>query len=63
MSFWMEKDSRQRTLWQPEMLLSTQYYRALSTGGHIAPIHWDAYIALQHNARARWIFLRSSPTG
>jgi hypothetical protein len=56
MSFWMEKDSQQRTLWQPEMLLSTQYYRALCTGGHIAPLHWDAYIALQHNARAMDIF-------
>jgi hypothetical protein len=56
LSFWMEKDSQQRTLWQPEMLLSTQYYRALSTGGHIAPLHWEAYIALQHNARAMDIF-------
>jgi hypothetical protein len=61
MSFWMEKDSQQRTLWQPEMLLSTQYYRALCTGGHIAPIHWEAYIALQHNARAMDIFVPLLP--
>jgi hypothetical protein len=56
MSFWMEKDAQQRTLWQPEMLLSAQYFRSLCAGGHIAPLHWEAYIALQHNARAMDIF-------
>jgi len=56
MSFWLEKDADQRSLWQPEMLLSEQYFRTLCAGSHIAPLHWDAYFGLQHNARAMDIF-------
>ena len=28
-SFWMERDSRQRLLWEPEMVLSERYYDAI----------------------------------
>ena len=28
-SFWMEKDTRQRSLWEPELLLSQMYYDAI----------------------------------
>jgi hypothetical protein len=52
MSFWIDKNPDQRTLWQPEMTLSTAYYDALIAGDHIAPIHWPANIALQNNPRA-----------
>lgn len=52
MSFWIERNPDQRTLWQPSMLISTDYYTALMAGGHIAPIHWPSFLALQHNPRA-----------
>jgi len=55
MSFWIEKKSG-HTLWQPEMVLSNQYFRALMEGGHIAPLNWEAYVALQGNPRAMDIF-------
>ena len=28
-SFWMEKDTRQRSLWEPELLLSQMYYDSI----------------------------------
>lgn len=52
MSFWLEKNPDQRTFWQPEMVLSADYYKAVIAGGHIAPIHWPSYIALQRSPRA-----------
>jgi hypothetical protein len=52
MSFWIDKNPEQKTLWQPEMTLSKMYYDALMHGEHIAPIHWPANIALQSNPRA-----------
>jgi hypothetical protein len=52
MSFWIDKNPEQRTLWNPEMTLSAPYLNALLEGEHIAPIHWPANIALQHNPRA-----------
>jgi hypothetical protein len=52
MKFWLEKDERQRTFWQPHMILGTDFYRNIIEGGHIAPIHWPSYIALQASPRA-----------
>jgi hypothetical protein len=52
LSFWIDKDQNQRTLWQPEMTLSAEYYEALTGGDRMAPIHWPALIALQGNPRA-----------
>ncbi len=52
LSFWIDKDENQRTLWQPEMTLSNDYYRALVDGDRMAPIYWPALIALQGNPRA-----------
>jgi len=51
LSFWIEKDPNQRTLWQPEMTLSRSYYESLQ-GSHMAPLFWPAYIALQSKPRA-----------
>lgn len=56
MSFWLEKTPEQRSFWQPTMTLSEGYFASLLEGGHIAPLHWPGYIALQHNARAMDIF-------
>jgi hypothetical protein len=52
MSFWIDKNPDQRTLWNPEMTLSAPYLAALLEGEHIAPIHWAANVALQKNPRA-----------
>ena len=52
MSFWLEKNPEQRSFWQPHMVLGSDYYKAVIAGGHIAPIHWPSYIALQASPRA-----------
>jgi len=52
LSFWIDKDQNQRTLWQPEMTLSNDYYQALVDGDRMAPIYWPAMIGLQSNPRA-----------
>jgi hypothetical protein len=52
LSFWIDKDDRQRTLWQPEMDLSSEYYSALTDSDRMAPIYWPALVALQGNPRA-----------
>jgi Plasmid encoded RepA protein len=51
-SFWIEKNPDQQTIWQPTMTLSRRYYASIEESQHIAPIYWPAYVALQHNARA-----------
>jgi hypothetical protein len=51
-SFWIEKDENQRTLWQQEMELSPQYFAAVIDGDRMAPVYWPALKALQHNPRA-----------
>ena len=56
MSFWIEKNPNQRTLWQPSMTASDDFYKSVIEGAHIAPIYWPGYIALQHNPRAMDIF-------
>jgi len=52
MSFWLEKDPNQRTLWQPEMTVSSEYFEAVRDGDRLAPFYWPAMIALQHDTRA-----------
>lgn len=52
MSFWLEKDPFQRTLWQPEMTVSREYFEAIRDGNRLAPFYWPAMIALQHDTRA-----------
>ena len=52
LSFWIDKDDQQRTLWQPEMTLSTEYYESLVNGDRMAPVYWPALVGLQHNPRA-----------
>jgi len=55
-SFWIEKNPNQRTIWQPTMTLSQRYYASIQESQHIAPVYWPALVALQHNARAMDIF-------
>ena len=52
MSFWLEKDPNQRTLWQPEMTVSREYFEAVRDGDRLAPFYWPAMIALRHDTRA-----------
>jgi hypothetical protein len=52
LSFWLEKDPHQRTLWQPEMTVSREYFNAVREGDRLAPFYWPAMIALQHDTRA-----------
>lgn len=51
LSFWIEKNPDQRTLWQPEMTVSEDYYSAVHSR-EMAPFSWAAMVALAHNARA-----------
>lgn len=52
MRFWLEKDPRQRSIWQPEMTVSTEYANAVRSGDRLAPFLRPAMIALQHDVRA-----------
>lgn len=52
MSFWLEKNPDQRTIWTPQMQLSPQYFETVIKGRHIAPVHWPSYVALQRSPRA-----------
>lgn len=52
LSFWLEKDPQQRTLWQPEMTVSHEYFEAIRAGDRLAPFYWPAMIDLQHDTRA-----------
>jgi Plasmid encoded RepA protein len=56
-SFWVEKNPNQQTIWQPRMTLSHRYYASIQDSEHIAPVYWPALAALQHNARAMDIFV------
>lgn len=51
LSYWAERDERQRTIWQSEMTLSAAYYEALRSRP-MAPVYWPAMLDLQHNPRA-----------
>jgi len=51
-SFWLEKNGNQRTIWQPEMTVSSEYYEAITKGERLAPFYWPALLALQHDTRA-----------
>jgi hypothetical protein len=55
-SFWIDRNPNQKTLWQPRMTLSSEFYNSLMAGEHLAPIHWPRYMALQHSARAMDVF-------
>jgi Plasmid encoded RepA protein len=52
MSFWLEKNPAQRTIWQPEMTVSREYFEAVREGNRLAPFYWPAMVALQHDTRA-----------
>jgi hypothetical protein len=52
MRFWLEKDPRQRSIWQPEMTVSAEYANAVRNGDRLAPFLRPAMVALQHDVRA-----------
>lgn len=52
MRFWLEKDPRQRSIWQPEMTVSPDYSKAIRNGDRLAPFLWSAMLALQNDTRA-----------
>ena len=54
LSFWIDKDPRQGTLWQPEMTLSADYLEALKH--HRVPLDFRAMVGLQTNPRAMDIY-------
>jgi hypothetical protein len=56
LSFWINKDERQRTIWQPEMIASDEFYRSITDGGHIAPVYLPAYVKLRRSPRAQDVF-------
>ena len=53
--FWLEKDRRQRTLWQPVMRVSEQYAAAVRE--HCVPHDMRALIGLYENTRAMDIYV------
>jgi hypothetical protein len=52
MSFWLEKNPNQQTIWQPEMTVSPEYFAAVREGDRLAPFYWPAMVALQNDTRA-----------
>jgi hypothetical protein len=52
MSFWIEKNPDQMTIWNPEMTVSSQYYHSIIGEDRMAPFYWPALIALQNDTRA-----------
>jgi len=52
LSFWIERHEEQMAFWRPEMQLSDDYFQALISGNHIAPIYWEGNLKLQHRPRA-----------
>jgi len=55
LSFWLEKDENQRTLWQPELELSRDYYEVLQS--HRVPTVFPALVAMQDNPRAMDVYV------
>lgn len=54
MSFWLEKDPKQNSLWQPEMVLSPEYFETLQH--HRVPLDFRAMVALQGSPRAMDVY-------
>lgn len=54
-SFWLEKDPRQKTLWQPNMVLSSDYMAALEN--HRVPLDFRGLVGLQRRPRSMDIFV------
>lgn len=54
-NFWLEKDERQFTIWQPELEISRDFYAILQE--HRMAIPWSGYIGLQDDPRAQDIYM------
>ncbi len=54
LSFWLEKDPRQMTFWQPTMILSDSYMKTLEK--HRVPLDFRVLVALQANPRAMDVY-------
>ena len=55
LSFWIEKNPSQGTLWQPEMTLATDYYNVLKD--YRVPVDFRAMVGLQESPRAMDVYL------
>jgi hypothetical protein len=53
-NFWIDRDPKQGTLWQPEMQLAPEYFQALAA--HRVPLPFSALVKLQANPRAMDVF-------
>lgn len=56
LTFWIDKHPEQGTLWQPEMVVSDEYYQSVRAGGHMAPIYMPDYIDLRAKPRAQDVY-------
>jgi len=54
MTFWIEKNPKQGSLWQPEMELSEKYMQTLQN--HKAPLDFRALVGLQGSPRAMDVY-------
>jgi hypothetical protein len=54
LSFWLEKDAKQGTLWKPEMTLSTDYFNVLKN--HRIPTDFRVLVGLQASPRAMDVY-------
>lgn len=52
LSFWLERDERQMTIWNREMTVSDEYYHTLINQNRMAPFYWPALLNLQNDTRA-----------
>lgn len=52
MTFWLDKNPDQHTIWQQEMTVSQRYFDAIRDGDRLTPFYWPAIIALSDDTRA-----------
>ena len=47
LSFWLDRNPDQGTLWQQELEVSSEFYNSVMEGEHITPIYLPAHVALR----------------
>lgn len=57
LSFWIEKNPQQGTLWRPEMTVSDEYYRSVIETRHMAPVYMPDYVKLRKKPRAQDVYM------
>lgn len=56
LSFWIEKDPKQGTLWRPEMTVSDEYFQSVMHSAHVAPVYMPDYVKLRKKPRAQDVY-------